>query len=64
MVSLTFQAELNNETSKQSFQEKNFEIDKILCMNSLRKITQGDFSSFSEIDDVEMHIQNLRNEIS
>ena len=45
-------------------QEEDFEIDKTMCLSTLEKITQGDFSSFSEIDDVDTHIENLRNEIT
>jgi len=35
-----------------------------MCLSTLEKIKQGDFSSFSEIDDVDGHIESLRNEIS
>lgn len=59
-----FRLGLNNEAAKQSSQEKDFQIDKAMCLNALEKITQGDFSGFSEIDDVAAHIENLRNEIS
>ena len=59
-----FRLGLNNEAAKQSSQEKDFEIDKTLCLSTLEKIKQGDFSSFSEIDDVETHIENLRHEIN
>lgn len=44
-------------------QEKNFEVNKTVCLSALEKIKQGGFSSCSEIDDIDMHIQNLRNEI-
>ena len=59
-----FRLGLNDEAAKQSAQEKDFEIDKTLCLSTLEKIKQGDFSSFSEIDDVETHIENLRHEIN
>ena len=59
-----FRLGLANEAAKQSSLEKDFEIDKTMCLNALKKITQGDFSSFSEIDDVDAHIENLRNEIN
>jgi hypothetical protein len=59
-----FRLGINSEVAKQSSQEEDFKIDKSLCLNALRKIKQGNFSGFSEIDDVEMHIENLRNEIS
>ena len=41
-----------------------FEIDLELCLQTLAKLKQGDFSSFTEIENVESHIQNLKNEIS
>jgi len=59
-----FRLGLNDEAVKQSAQEKDFEIDKTLCLSTLEKIKQGDFSSFSEVDDVEAHIENLRHEIN
>jgi hypothetical protein len=59
-----FRLGLSSETAKQPSQEKDLEVDKTLCLNTLEKITQGDFSGFSEIDDVDAHIENLRNEIS
>jgi len=58
-----FRLGLSSEAVKQSSQEKGFEVDKTMCLNALEKIKQGDFSGFSEIDDVDAHIQNLRNEI-
>ena len=59
-----FRLGLNSEAVKQSSQEKDFEIDKTMCLNTLEKIKQRDFSNFTEIDDVDAHIENLRNEIS
>ena len=59
-----FRLGLANEAAKQSSLEKDFEIDKTMCLRTLEKIKQGDFSSFSEIDDVDGHIESLRNEIS
>lgn len=59
-----FRLGLNNEAAKQSSQEMDFKIDKTMCLSTLEKIKQGDFSSFSEIDDVNEHIDNLRNEIN
>ena len=46
------------------FQIKEFEIDKTMCFNTLAKIKQGDFSGFSEIEDIDSHIQNIKNEIA
>jgi len=59
-----FRLGLNSEAVKKSSQEKDFEIDKTMCLNTLEKIKQRDFSNFTEIDDVDAHIENLRNEIS
>ena len=41
-----------------------FEIDLGLCLQTLAKLKQGDFSSFTEIENIEFHIQNLKNAIS
>jgi hypothetical protein len=41
-----------------------FEIDPEFCLQTLAKLKQGDFSSFTEIENIEFHIQSLRNEIS
>jgi hypothetical protein len=35
-----------------------------MCLETLQKIKQGDLSSFSEIQDIEAHIANLKNEIN
>ncbi len=59
-----FRLGLNSESAKRSSQEESLGIDKTVCLSALEKIKQSDFSSFSEIDDVDAHIQNLRNEIS
>ncbi len=59
-----FRLGLDNEAAMQAFPEKHFAIDETMCLNTLEKITQGDFSNFSEIDDVDAHIENLRNEIN
>jgi len=44
--------------------ENEFKIDPDLCLQTLAKLKQGDFSSFTEIENVESHIQHLKNEIS
>ncbi len=59
-----FRLGLSSEMVKQSSQEEDFGIDKTMCLNTLKKIKHGDFSGFSEIDDVDTHIENLKNEIS
>ena len=59
-----FRLGLSSETAKQFPQEKDFEVDKTICLNTLEKITKGDFSGFSEIDDVDAHIEKLKNEIN
>jgi len=60
----SFRLKLNNDALNQTVETEDFKIDKALCLNSLKKITRGDFSSFTEIEDIEIHIQNLKNEIS
>jgi hypothetical protein len=44
--------------------QNEFKIDKTRCLNTLAKIKQGDFSDFSEIEDIDLHIQHLKNEIN
>ena len=44
--------------------ENEFKIDPDFCLQTLAKLKQGDFSSFTEIENVESHIQHLKNEIS
>jgi hypothetical protein len=39
-------------------------IDKTMCLETLRKIQKNDLTEFSEIDDINAHIQSLKNEIS
>lgn len=59
-----FRLGLSSETAQQSSQTNDFTIDKSICLNTLEKIKQGDFSGFSEITDIDSYIQNLKNEIS
>jgi mRNA-degrading endonuclease RelE of RelBE toxin-antitoxin system len=49
---------------KQLQEREEFKINKTLCLNTLAKIKQGDYSDFSEIDDIDSHIKTLRNEIN
>lgn len=49
---------------KQLQESEEFKIDKTMCLNTLEKIKQGDYSGFSEIDDIDSHIKSLRNEIN
>jgi len=52
-------------TKLKQFQEREeFKINKTNCLNTLAKIKQGDYSGFSEIDDIDSHIKTLRNEIN
>ena len=44
--------------------ESDLSIDTKLCLSTLNKIKQGDLSNFSEIKDVDAHIQALKNEIN
>ncbi len=59
-----FRLGLNGEAARQSPQDKDLKIDKVMCFSVLEKIKQGDFSDFSEIDDVDAYIKNLKNEIN
>ncbi len=52
------------ETLRQLQNEDELKIDPEMCLKTLAKIKQGDFSGFTEIEDVDIYIQNLRNEIS
>ena len=58
-----FRLGLNSESAKQIDQEA-FKIDKAMCLKTLEKIKRGDFSSFSEIDDIDAHIESLKNEVN
>ncbi len=42
--------------------DEEVKIDRELCLNTLQKIKQGDFSSFSEIDNIDLYIESLKNE--
>ena len=44
--------------------EDELKIDENLCLATLTKIEQGDFSGFSEITDIKAHIQSLKNEVN
>lgn len=58
-----FRLGLNSESSKKIDQEA-FKINESMCLTTLKKIKRGDFSSFSEIDDIDAHIESLRNEVN
>lgn len=58
-----FRLGLNSESSKKIDQEA-FKINEAMCLTTLKKIKRGDFSSFSEIDDIDAHIESLRNEVN
>jgi hypothetical protein len=59
-----FRLGLNAETSKRPVKKEKISIDKVMCLESLRKVKQNDLTGFSEIQDINAHIQNLKNEIS
>jgi len=44
--------------------ENNLKIEPQICLETLEKIKHSDFSSFSEIKDIDAHIQSLKNEVS
>lgn len=49
---------------KQFTEDENLKVDKTKCLKTLQKIKQGDFSGFSEIEDVRSYIEKLKEEIS
>ncbi len=59
-----FRLGVNIEMEQQSTESEDVKIDKNLCLSTLQKIKQGDLSSFTEIDDVKIYIQELKHEIS
>lgn len=52
------------EAQEPSHQEDDFKIDVPMCLRTLEKIKKGDFSGFTEIEDIDAHIQNLKNEVN
>lgn len=44
--------------------ENEFKIDPEMCLKTLDKIEQGDFSGFTEITDIKAHIESLKNEVN
>lgn len=60
----SFRLRLARETEEPSLPEDDFKIDVPMCLKTLEKIKKGDFSGFTEIDDIDAHIQNLKNEIN
>jgi hypothetical protein len=59
-----FRLGLTSETEKQKAKEEDLTIDTALCLTTLEKIKKGDFSGFTEIEDIEAHIQDLKNEVN
>ena len=52
------------EVLKDEICDSSFEIDKNHCIKTLAKIESGEIEDFSVIDDVDLHIQELINDIS
>ena len=50
-----FRLGLTSETEKNAKNE-DLKIDTALCLRTLEKIKKGDFSSFTEIEDINTHI--------
>lgn len=48
--------------SEKKYVEDEFKIDPEMCLKTLDKIEQGDFSGFSEITDIKAHVRSLKNE--
>lgn len=59
-----FRLGIHSEIAQQSTEDEDLKIDRNLCLSTLQKLKQGDLSSFSEIDDVKTHIQDLKHEIA
>lgn len=59
-----FRIGINSAIAQESSEDEDLKIDKEQCLKTLQKVKQGDLSSFSEIDDVKIHIQNLKHEIA
>ncbi|NOQ36507.1 MAG: hypothetical protein GQ569_11545 [Methylococcaceae bacterium] len=57
-----FRLGLDSRKEKQA--EEDLKIDTKMCLKTLEKIKQKDFSGFSEIENIDEHIKNLRNEIN
>lgn len=55
---------LGLESKKSNQAENDLKIDTKMCLKTLEKVKKGDFSSFSEINDIEAYVENLRNEIN
>ena len=57
-----FKLGLLKEVAKQV--DEDLKIDPEICLKTLEKIKQGEFSEFTEIKNIEVHVQNLKDEIS
>jgi len=44
--------------------DDDLKIDPEMCLKTLEKIKQGDFSGFTEIENIDVHIQSLKDEIN
>jgi hypothetical protein len=58
-----FRLGLMSETEKKA-KDEDQKIDTAMCLTTLEKIKKGDFSGFTEIEDIEAHIQDLKNEVN
>ena len=58
-----FRLGLTSETEKKA-KDEDLTINTALCLTTLEKIKKGDFSGFTEIEDIESHIQDLKNEVN
>ena len=55
IIKTAFDESMNNDEEK---------IDVTLCLSTLEKIKQGNLAGFSEIEDIDRHTKNLKNEIN
>ncbi len=49
---------------KEIIEEEDLKIDTAMCLKTLEKIKRGDFSGFTEITDIDAHIQSLKDDIN
>ena len=56
--------QLQHNVKEKVFQNDDFKIDPKMCLKTLDKIKKGDLSGFTEIEDIEAHVQGLQDEIN
>jgi len=61
---LDFLKLLPENVAKIQISDNNFQIDKNHCIKTLNKINRGEIEDFQIIDDVDVHIEELKNALS